>query len=98
VQRRRRRRRRLLVGRLSHAAGSGVRPGAGAEGTAPIANTLRLRYKTLDTGVPMKTVDIEILLKAVETKVALVLFLALLVGFSALWFVTRLTSYHLVRA
>jgi hypothetical protein len=37
----------------------------------------------------MKTVDIEILLKAVETKVALVLFLALLVGFSALWFVTR---------
>jgi hypothetical protein len=37
----------------------------------------------------MKMVDIEILLKAVETKVALVLFLALLVGFSALWFVTR---------
>ena len=37
----------------------------------------------------MKTVDIEVLLKAVETKVALVLFLAILVGFSAVWFVTR---------
>jgi hypothetical protein len=45
-----------------------------------LATRFRLRDKTLGTGVPMKTVD---------SKILSLLFLALLVGLSALWYVTR---------